>query len=58
MRLNIKKDKLVDTLVADYLARGGVVRVVESANVTRTLRRQLSLCSRHVGKHNRLGQRV
>jgi hypothetical protein len=58
MRLNIKKDQLVDQLVAEYLARGGTVQRTVEQNVTKTVRRALSLSSRHVGKHNRMGARV
>jgi hypothetical protein len=58
MRLNIKKDQLVDQLVAEYLAQGGTVQRTAAQNVTKTVRRALSLSSRHVGKHNRLGARI
>lgn len=58
MRLNIKKDELVNQLVAQYLANGGSVQRVEQQSVTKTLRKALSLGTRHVGKHNRFGQRV
>ena len=58
MRLTVKKDQLVDQLVADYLARGGSVQRAAAQNITKTLRKGLSLNTRHVGKHNRFGQRV
>jgi len=58
MRLNIKKDQLVDQLVADYLARGGTVQRTAAQNVTKTVRRALSLSSKHLGKHNKFGARV
>ena len=58
MRLNIKKDQLVDQLVAEYLANGGTVTREDPQTANKTLRRALSLVSRHVGKHNRMGARV
>jgi len=58
MRLNIKKDQLVDQLVAEYLAKGGTVTREDPQTATKTLHRAMSLASRHVGKHNKMGARV
>jgi hypothetical protein len=58
MRLNIKKDQLVDQLVAQYLANGGTVQRVEQQSITKTLRKQLSLGSRHIRQYNKIGRRV
>ena len=58
MRLNIKKNQLVDQLVAEYLAKGGTVTREDPQTATKTLRRAMSLASRHVGKHNKMGARV
>ena len=58
MRLNIKKDQLVDQLVADYFAQGGTVQRDIAQNVTKTLRKQLSLGSRHIRQYNKIGRKV
>jgi hypothetical protein len=58
MRLNIKKDQLVDQLVAEYIARGGTITKEDPQQSTKTLRKAMSLASRHLGKHNRMGARV
>lgn len=58
MRLNVKKDQLTEKLVAEYLARGGTIKREDPQQATRTLRRAMSLASRHLGKHNRMGQRI
>jgi transposase len=58
MRLTIKKDQLVDQLVADYLAAGGTIQREAAQNVTKTLRRGLSLGTRHIRQYNKIGRRV
>ena len=52
MRLNIKKDQLVDQLIAQYLASGGTVQRAEDQSITKTLRKKLSLGSRHIRQYN------
>jgi hypothetical protein len=58
MRLNVKKDQLTEQLVAEYLAKGGTITREDPQTATKTLRRAMSLASRHLGKHNRMGQRI
>jgi hypothetical protein len=58
MRLNVKKDQLTEKLVAEYLAKGGTITREDPQTATKTLRRAMSLASRHLGKHNRMGQRI
>lgn len=58
MRLNVKKDQLTEQLVAEYLAKGGTIKKEDPQQATRTLRRAMSLASRHLGKHNKMGARV
>jgi hypothetical protein len=58
MRLNVKKDQLTEKLVAEYLAKGGTITREDPQQATKTLRRAMSLASRHLGKHNRMGQRI
>ena len=58
MRLNVKKDQLTEKLVAEYLAKGGTITKEDPQQATKTLRRAMSLASRHLGKHNRMGQRI
>jgi hypothetical protein len=58
MRLTVKKDQLTEQLVAEYLAKGGTIKREDAQTATRTLRRAMSLASRHLGKHNKMGARV
>lgn len=58
MRLTVKKDQLTEQLVAEYLAKGGVIKKEDPQQATKTLRRAMSLASRHLGKHNKMGARV
>ena len=58
MRLHVKKDELTQKLVAEYLAKGGVITKEDPQQATKTLRRAMSLASRHLGKHNKMGARV
>ena len=58
MRLNIKKDQLVDQLVADYFAQGGTVQQEAAQNTTKTLRKKLSLSTRHIRQYNKIGRKV
>ena len=58
MRLNVKKDQLTEKLVAEYLARGGTITREDPQTATKRLKKSLSLASRHLGKHNRMGQRI
>jgi hypothetical protein len=58
MRLHVKRDELTQKLVAEFLANGGRIQKEDPQTTTRTLKRAVSLASRHLGKHNRLGARV
>ena len=58
MRLAVKKDELTQKLVAEYLALGGVITREDAQTATKRMRKALSLASKHLGKHNRFGQRV
>ena len=58
MRLTVKRRDYIDTLVAEFLAKGGTIKKEDAQTATKRLKRQLSLGSRHLGKHNRFGQRV
>jgi hypothetical protein len=58
MRLTVKnRDELV-AQIADYIARGGEITREDPQTATKTLRRAMSLASRHLGKHNFTGARV
>jgi hypothetical protein len=58
MRLHVKRDELTQKLVAEFLANGGTIKREDPQTATRTLKRAVSLASRHLGKHNRTGARV
>lgn len=58
MRLAVKKDELTQKLVAEYLARGGVITREDAQTATKRMRKALSLASKHLGKHNKFGARV
>lgn len=58
MRLHVKRDELTQKLVAEYLAKGGTITREDPKVVTKRTKKAMSLASRHLGKHNRLGARV
>jgi hypothetical protein len=58
MRLHVKKDELTQKLVAEYLAKGGVITREDAQTATKRMRKSLSLASKHLGKHNKFGARV
>jgi hypothetical protein len=58
MRLHVKRDELTQKLVAEFLANGGHIQKEDPQTATKTLKRAMSMASRHLGKHNRLGARV
>jgi len=58
MRLHVKRDELTQKLVAEFLANGGRIQKEDPQTATKTLKRAMSMASRHLGKHNRLGARV
>ena len=58
MRLNVKNRTELEAQIADFIARGGKIQKEDTQTATRTLRRAMSLASRHLGKHNRMGARV
>lgn len=58
MRLTVKNRAELEAQIADYIARGGEIQKEDAQTATKTLRRAMSLASRHLGKHNRMGARV
>ena len=58
MRLAVKNRAELEKQIADYIARGGVIKKEDPQTASKTLRKALSLASRHLGKHNRMGQRI
>jgi hypothetical protein len=58
MRLTAKNRTELEAQIAAYIARGGVIKREDPQTATKTLRRAMSLASRHLGKHNRQGARV
>lgn len=58
MRLHVKNRAELEAQIADYIARGGTIKREDPQTATKKLRKAMSLASRHLGKHNRLGQRV
>ena len=58
MRLNVKNRAELEAQIADYVARGGEIKREDTQAVTKRMKRAMSLSSRHLGKHNRMGQRV
>ena len=58
MRLNVKNRAELEAQIADYIARGGVIKREDPQTATKTMRKAMSLASRHLGKHNRQGARV
>ena len=58
MRLTVKnRDELIAQIEA-YIASGGEITREDPQTATKTLRRAMSLASRHLGKHNFSGARV
>lgn len=55
---NIKRRDELEAQIADYIARGGKIQREDPQTASKTLRRAMSLASRHLGKHNKMGQRV
>lgn len=58
MRLTVKSRAELEAQIAEFIARGGKITREDPQTATKTLRRAMSLASRHLGKHNGLGQRV
>ena len=58
MRLHVKNRAELEQQIADYIARGGTIKREDPQTATKTLRKAMSLASRHLGKHNRMGARV
>jgi hypothetical protein len=58
MRLTVKRRDYIDTLVNEFLAKGGTIKKEDAQTATKRMKRQLSLGSRHLGKHNKFGARV
>ena len=58
MRLHVKNRAELEQQIADYIAKGGVIKREDPQQATKTLRKAMSLASRHLGKHNRMGARV
>lgn len=55
---NIKRRDELEAQIADYIAKGGVIKREDPQTASKTLRKAMSLASRHLGKHNRMGARV
>ncbi len=58
MRLHVKNRAELEAQVEAYIARGGTVLREDAQTATKALRKAMSLASRHLGKHNRMGARV
>jgi hypothetical protein len=58
MRLHVKNRDELTAQIADFIARGGKIQTEDPQTATKTLKRAMSLASRHLGKHNRMGARV
>ena len=58
MRLAVKNRAELEQQIADYIARGGVIKKEDPQTASKTLRKAMSLASRHLGKHNRMGHRI
>jgi hypothetical protein len=58
MRLTAKNRTELEAQIADYIARGGTIKREDPQSASKTLRKAMSLASRHLGKHNRMGARV
>lgn len=58
MRLMVKSRAELEAQIADFIARGGAIQREDAQTATKTLRKAMSLASRHLGKHNRMGARV
>jgi hypothetical protein len=58
MRLHVKNRAELAAQIAAYIAKGGTIKREDPQTATRTLRKAMSLASRHLGKHNRMGARV
>lgn len=58
MRLHVKNRAELEAQIADYIARGGTIKKEDPQTATKTMRKAMSLASRHVGKHNKMGARV
>lgn len=55
---NIKRRDELEAQIAEFIARGGKITREDPQTATKTLRKAMSLASRHLGKHNRMGARV
>ena len=58
MRLTVKNRTELEAQIALYIARGGTIKREDPQTATKTLKRAMSLASRHLGKHNRMGARI
>jgi hypothetical protein len=58
MRLHVKNRAELEAQIAEFIARGGKIQKEDPQTATKTLRKAVSLASRHLGKHNRMGARV
>lgn len=58
MRLHVKNRAELEAQVEAYIAKGGTVLRQDAQTATKALRKAMSLASRHLGKHNRMGARV
>lgn len=58
MRLNVKNRAELEAQIADYIARGGTIKKEDPQTASKTMRKAMSLASRHIGKHNKMGARV
>lgn len=58
MRLTVKNRVELEAQIALYIARGGKIQKEDPQTATKTLRKAMSLASRHLGKHNKMGARV
>lgn len=58
MRLNVKNRDDIKAMIAEYVANGGKIKREDPQTASKAMRKAMSLASRHLGKHNRLGARV
>ena len=58
MRLHVKNRAELEAQIAEFIAKGGKIQKEDPQTATKTLKRAMSLASRHLGKHNRMGARV
>ncbi len=58
MRLHVKNRSELEAQIAEFIAKGGKIQREDPQTATKTLKRAMSLASRHLGKHNRTGARV